>query len=130
MVQAVLKRAVALGFLTRLSSLCARVPPAKPSMSYEQYGNRMRQIKNSATSSVPLAYWDIPWPPAGNCLFLDPSDDAAMKKRKLKDALLFWHADKFLAFCGSRLVEDQKEIILKRVNEIAQEVIQSRSQIL
>ncbi|CAI5968871.1 unnamed protein product [Closterium sp. NIES-64] len=105
-----------------------RMRQAATPMTYEQYENRLRQIKNSAGSAnVPLHFWDIPWPPEGNCLFLSPTDDPGLKKRKFKDALLFWHADKFVAFCGSRLVEDHKEVILKKVARLSQEVVEARN---
>ncbi|GJP51417.1 hypothetical protein CLOM_g10582 [Closterium sp. NIES-68] len=105
-----------------------RLRQAAAPMTYEQYENRLRQIKNSAGSAnVPLHFWDIPWPPEGNCLFLSPTDDPGLKKRKFKDALLFWHADKFVAFCGSRLVEDHKQVILKKVARLSQEVVEARN---
>ncbi|CAI5505945.1 unnamed protein product [Closterium sp. Naga37s-1] len=111
------------------SHTCVVPPPHSTTpMTYEQYENRLRQIKNSAGSAnVPLHFWDIPWPPEGNCLFLSPTDEPGLKKRKFKDALLFWHADKFVAFCGSRLVEDHKEVILKKVARLSQEVVEARN---
>lgn len=77
-------------------------------------------------SHAPLSFFDIPWPPQNNCLFLLPSDCETERKRKLKLALLFWHTDKFYSICGPRVMEQHRPAVDSKVRRIAQAVVEAR----
>ncbi|CAI5953482.1 unnamed protein product [Closterium sp. NIES-64] len=102
-------------------------------MTYEEYSSSLTQLRKQAAragvgssripGTTPLHFWDIPWPPAGNCLFLSPGDPPGLKRRKAMDALLFWHPDKFLNYYGGRLVAGHREAVLKKVAGLSREVV-------
>ncbi|CAI5470176.1 unnamed protein product [Closterium sp. Yama58-4] len=120
--------------MERLEEECRRRHSGAP-MTYEKYSSRLKQLRKQAAragvasshtpGTTPLHFWDIPWPPAGNCLFLSPGDSPGLKKRKMKEALLFWHMDKFLVCCGRRLLAGHREAVLTKVAGLSREVVEA-----
>ncbi|CAI7813978.1 unnamed protein product [Closterium sp. NIES-53] len=108
-------------------------------ITYEKYSSRITQLRKQAASAGvasnrtpgtnPLRFWDIPWPPTGNCLFLSPGDSLELQKRKAMDALLFWHADRFVECCGRWLVAGHREAVLRKAAGVSREVVEAKQRL-
>ncbi|KAG6555688.1 hypothetical protein Mapa_002925 [Marchantia paleacea] len=97
-------------------------------LTYQEYEESWN-VMNSSRKGPTLGYADIPWPPAGNPLFIESGDTFDVQKRKLRIALLRWHPDKFMAICGDRLGSVDRESIETQAKHLAQQVIQWKSRL-
>lgn len=82
------------------------------------------------TSEAKLGLKDIPWPFVSgkgldsmtDLLLCDLDKGTPAHRKYLKRQQVCWHPDKFVQRCGNRLIEKDKEKVMKRVNEISQKL--------
>ena len=90
---------------------------------WADFEKRWTALEDSGESSSSLAYDDVPWPPKMTELLRRAAKGAGRETREFKVAyrasLMRWHPDKFAARHGPRLVENDRERILARVNAVA-----------
>ena len=114
----------------------ARVKKAKT----EREKKSLAELKNAyeikckvlfGTSEETVEYKDIPWPypkekgirAIKDFLLCDvQQNDVKTLKKYLRDQQIRWHPDKFVQKCGNKLKPEEKDRIMKRVNQISQEL--------
>ena len=99
-----------------------------PRESFESYQKRWVAFEAKLAQGGTISAKDIPFPPdAGNISGITSKDDAVTKKKKLKDALMRWHPDKFTAVLAKCSDKDGVGIeVAKRVSEVAKRLIEER----
>ena len=80
-----------------------------------------------ASDAVDLAADGLPWPP-DDCPVsgVRRTDSDALRKQRLKKAVLRWHPDKFLAANGARVRPDELPSVTERLGAVLQRVQQER----
>ena len=92
-----------------------------------------------ADSAAPLRLRDVPWPrrappsaPGGDeaeasfsveevaTRVFDASMDGAARRRAVQAELRRWHPDKFVGRWGSRVLPEEREVLLLRIKQVAQ----------
>eukprot|EP00026_Physarum_polycephalum_P011560 Phypoly_transcript_11795.p1 GENE.Phypoly_transcript_11795~~Phypoly_transcript_11795.p1 ORF type:complete len:392 (-),score=107.64 Phypoly_transcript_11795:11-1138(-) len=75
-------------------------------------------------SLAEISLKDVPWPsgPAHNILGIKENLPFSAKKQLVRAGLLRWHPDKFMQKFGSKLVAEDKNLILEKVKEISQSI--------
>lgn len=90
---------------------------------WADFEKRWAALEDSQNTSSSLAYDDVPWPPKMTELLRRSSNNAGRESREFKVAyrslLMRWHPDKFAARHGPRLLENDREKVLARVNAVA-----------
>ena len=90
---------------------------------WADFENRWAALEDSQNTSSSLAYDDVPWPPKMTELLRRAAKGAGRETREFKVAyrglMMRWHPDKFAARHGPRLLENDREKVLARVNAVA-----------
>jgi NF-kappa-B inhibitor-like protein 1 len=92
------------------------------------YDIKSKAIFGRNHGTEPLRYKDVPWPFVKDCIAADVTDfllsgfdpGSSAYKDYLRQQQIQWHPDRFLQKCRTRLVEKDKEKIMKTVNEVSQ----------
>lgn len=72
----------------------------------------------------PIIYGDVPWLGASDdgaqALILHGVSSAAERKKRLRQELMRWHPDKFVAKFGSSLISGDQDRITEGVKRVSQ----------
>ena len=97
----------------------------------ETYELQCKKLFSESKNIKNIGYSDIPWPYQKETGIKGMKDfllcnvnqsDTKNLKKYLRDQQVRWHPDKFVQKCGHLLNENQKEKIMKRVNQVSQEL--------
>lgn len=90
---------------------------------WADFEKRWAALEDSQNTSSSLTYDDVPWPPKMTELLVRTAKGAGRESREFKVAyrglMMRWHPDKFAARHGPRLLENDREKVLARVNAVA-----------
>ena len=98
---------------------------------HEKYQDSLKNMKELRKGSKKLKFMDIPWPcPRGTLKDmidvimkgLDSGADEKQRKKYIVRQMLLWHSDKFKQHFDHLLHEDDREVILKNVDDICKEL--------
>lgn len=112
------------------STPCKSLPPGIVQISFACYSDfdvAWRTFAAQVSRKQPLHYADIPWP---TCLpsvsGVEPKDNAAERKKKLRAALVRWHPDKWGSIFD--LVHDcDKASVMERVKEVTRRILEEKT---
>ena len=97
----------------------------------ETYELQCKKLFYESKTIKDIGYSDIPWPCRKETGLKGMKDfllcnvnksDTKNLKKYLRDQQVRWHPDKFMQKCGHLIDENQKEKIMKRVNQVSQEL--------
>lgn len=98
---------------------------------FAAYDDAWKQFeKKVAQSGAALAYADVPWPKALTTISgVDASDTKEVRKKKLRDAVLRWHPDKWSPLLD-RICEADRAQVVEEVKAITRRILDERKRFL